>query len=194
MQRNFTQPVQKPFPVQPSDTHINNHKTYQQNLLWPVKIGGIESSAASEVPNHSNETFTSSFDFDSRSYDPYLIAYHEDTNTFTYNDPWVQDEIVSNDNCINNNEINCNVIEEVTKHATVKSVTFELEIPPQPIDRHDTIENGHDTPEIEPPFVPETKVEHVQEVSFPCTHRQVKFTTRKRKFSNRFSFSISISR
>jgi hypothetical protein len=26
--------------------------------------------------------------YDTRTYDPYLIAYHKETQTFTYNDPW----------------------------------------------------------------------------------------------------------
>jgi hypothetical protein len=45
---------------------------------------------------------------DLRSYNPYLIAYHEDTNTFTYNDPWV--EITHEDVC--NSNFNENYVNE----------------------------------------------------------------------------------
>lgn len=45
---------------------------------------------------------------ESRSYNPYLIAYHEDTNTFTYNDPWV--EITHEDVC--NSNYNENYVNE----------------------------------------------------------------------------------
>lgn len=44
---------------------------------------------------------------DLRSYDPYLISYHEDTHSFTYNDPWV--EVTHED--INNSHFNDNVVE-----------------------------------------------------------------------------------
>lgn len=42
---------------------------------------------------------------DLRTYDPYLISYHEDTNTFTYNDPWVEvkHEDISSNNYNNEN-------------------------------------------------------------------------------------------
>lgn len=41
-----------------------------------------------------------------RSYDPYLISYHQDTNSFTYSDPWV--DIGKNNSNDNNNDKNNN--------------------------------------------------------------------------------------
>lgn len=71
------------------------------------------------------------------------------------------------DSCSNDNEISCNVdeINEINE-----SVILEPEIPPQPIDRHDTIDHRQESADFPPPSVPETAVEHVQEVSFPCAH------------------------
>lgn len=144
----------------------------------------------------SNETYMSSFEFESRSYDPYLIAYHEDTNTFTYNDPWevVSEAVVSNESCSNDNEINCDLDEDAKTFEIIgayASVPNETETPPQPIDRHDTIEHERETAEFTPPSVPEVTVEHVQEVSFPRTSREKSSTRQRknseRKFSNKFS-------
>lgn len=142
--------------------------TYQQNLSWLSQFGGVNFQASQEQ-SHSNETYTSSFDFESRSYDPYLIAYHEDTNTFTYNDPWVQMEVVSNDSCSSDYEIIYNVVEETTQNEMVETAPLELVIPPQPIDRHDSIDNEQESAAVPSPSEPEATVEHVAEVSFHRT-------------------------
>jgi hypothetical protein len=65
---------------------------------------------------------------------------------------------VSNDTCTNDNEIECEVIEEITESVRTEP---EIQIPPQPIDRHETIEIAQPIPQ------PEATVEHVvHEVSF----------------------------
>lgn len=46
------------------------------------------------------------FEDHTRSYDPYLISYHHDSNTFTYNDPWIN----NNKDQSNNSNNNCNDI------------------------------------------------------------------------------------
>lgn len=55
---------------------------------------------------------------DLRSYDPYLISYHEDTNTFTFTDPWV--EVTHED--INNSNFNENIVEHYDSTTTTPSL------------------------------------------------------------------------
>lgn len=86
-------------------------------------------------------------------------------------------EVVSNDSCTNDNEIKCDVVEEVIENGFVE-LTFEpeIEIPPQPIDRHETIENVQPTPQ------PEATVEEtvVHEVSFQSTQLNTKSKKEKK--------------
>lgn len=53
---------------------------------------------------------------ENHSYDPYLIDYNEDTNTFTYNDPWIRTD-PTNDSCCNVSESNVSV-EGKENHTT----------------------------------------------------------------------------
>lgn len=109
---------------------------------------------------------------------------------------------MSNDSCSNDYEIICNVVEEATTFEIIDacaSIPHEPETPPQPIDRHDTIDNGHESAELPPPTVPEVIVEHVQEVSFP-THTAKKSSTQakskklaKGNFLTTFPFFISVT-
>jgi hypothetical protein len=89
-------------------------------------------------------------------------------------------EVVSNDSCTNDNEIKCDVVEEVTEYEIIESMRLEpeIQIPPQPIDRHETIENVQPTPQLE------TIVEHVHEVSFQkhnSTQKKTSKSQRKKK-------------
>lgn len=127
---------------------------------------------------------------DSRSYDPYLIAYHEDTNTFTYNDPWV--EITHEDVC--NSNFNENYVnEQNSTQSSLPTTTHDAAAPtvntteyhhqevisspqpqaevPQPEHRNDSTNNNVSRVENPPqqtssPAVVENVVEHViEEVS-----------------------------
>lgn len=118
---------------------------------------------------------------DLRSYDPYLISYHEDTHSFTYNDPWV--EVTHED--INNSHFNDNVVEhhqDFTSTPSLPATTTSsntnesnnLEISTSSSTHHDEDSNynnyseklitqNHQPP---PPAVIEKVVEHkTEEVS-----------------------------
>lgn len=69
---------------------------------------------------HHYESDHKQHDEDLRSYNPYVIAYHENTNTFTYNDPWV--EITHEDVC-NSNSIDNNVNEQNSTQWSLPTAT-----------------------------------------------------------------------
>lgn len=78
----------------------NSFVTYRDTYVPPQEHQPPPMSTDDHVSNHTQHE-------DSRSYNPYLIAYHEDTNTFTYKDPWVEvtHQDVSNSN-YNENYVN----------------------------------------------------------------------------------------
>lgn len=91
-----------------SSKHMN--KSHQQS---PTNSGGVDSSqsfAQSPSDTRTEKTEMTVVESESRSYDPYLIAYHEETNSFTYNDPWIQVDL-TNGSCCDENEIVCDVSE-----------------------------------------------------------------------------------
>lgn len=61
-------------------------------------------STNDDCTNYESHEKQVHFEDHSRSYDPYLISYHQDSNTFTYNDPWISND-QSNDNSNNCNDI-----------------------------------------------------------------------------------------
>lgn len=145
----------------------------QQSPSWVKQIGGVESETFAQ--SHSNDTHTDptaatvdSHDESERSYSPYLIVYNEDSNTFTYNDPWIEME-KPNDSCSNDYENICNVeVSEIPiAHEPAPSS-------PQPIEseKNDVIDAGTESAKSPIPVtvelvVPEVPVERVPEVSFP---------------------------
>lgn len=133
-------------------------------------------------------------DEEPRSYNPYVIAYHHDTNTFTYNDPWTQVE-QAHDTCNSTNEINTIVVhhDEQQQITSPPQSTPPAGFMPEPIEYNGTSTNGVDRTEstihkapcptppspIAAPSTP-TEYEHVPEVSFPAaighenTHAKLK--------------------
>lgn len=172
----------------------NLHK--QQNLSWLKLIGGVDSSK-SFAQLHSTETETQiQQDVDeSRSYDPYLIAYHEESNSFTYNDPWIQvvqespREIQSS---CNDNE-NSFTVEKVVTTVEISTAHASLEptITPQQNGWVQATDNGHESTTenvshyVVVPPVPTVTIETVPEVSFP--HNE--FTTSSLRCCRSFSVS-----
>lgn len=148
----------------------NMNKLHQQNLSWLQLVGGGESQSFDESPFNEAHVFPSieeSRDDESRSYNPYLIAYHEDTNSFTYNDPWVQLDLASHSSN-NDNETNLNVTSNEVQiaHESVPVAQEQINC--------DAIDNGTDFTEkvtqhleVVPPKTVEVVVEHVPKVSFP---------------------------
>lgn len=108
--------------------------------------------------------------YESRSYDPYFIAYHEETNTFTFNDPWAQvDE--SNSSCFTETNLIAEAIvtakEFPIAHASVpdsngcKDVENSTELVYASETQGSVTHSGDVSTE------PEVEIEHVAEVSFP---------------------------
>lgn len=75
---------------------------YRDTYVPPQEHQPAPMSTNDHVSNHTQHEDAL------RSYNPYLIAYHEDTNTFTYKDPWV--EVTHEDVC--NNNYNENYVNE----------------------------------------------------------------------------------
>lgn len=133
-------------------------KLLQQNLMWLEENGGVDSESFTHA--HSNEICTEAVVDDSRSYDPYLIAYHVETNTFTYKDPWIESDqsyLESYDNCCNDNEINSNV---ETSELPIAHASFHI-----PNGDAIAVVNGTEPTKIPP--APEVIIEHEPKVSFP---------------------------
>lgn len=114
---------------------------------------------------------------DLRSYDPYLISYHEDTNSFTYTDPWV--EITHED--INNSNFNDNNLEHhdsttspsppVTTTSSYASEVNNLEVSTSSSAHHEDLNYNNYSDKLitenhQPPASPaviEKVVEHMTE-------------------------------
>lgn len=152
--------------------HYFHHKqiTAQQNLSWLKPFGGgVDTQSFAQL--HSSETQTQTDVDESRSYDPYLIAYHKESNSFTYNDPWVQMD-QENQSSSKDNEISFTVENVVTTcEAPTDYVPLEPTITPQQSDVVQVINNGSKstteniTQSNIVALVP--AVEMVPEVSFP---------------------------
>lgn len=113
---------------------------WQKNVPWLShyeEVCRTNTFVAFEYREHENyeppreeqpavDTNHSHHEDEQRSYNPYLIAYHEETNTFTYNDPWV--EIKHEDVC--NSNINENYVNE--QNSSLPTVTNE----PAPTESH----------------------------------------------------------
>lgn len=63
-------------------SHIYN-TFFTQSLSWPFS-GFIDQKEITSDPTFNRNPVVE----ESLSYDPYLIEYHEETQTFTYTDPW----------------------------------------------------------------------------------------------------------
>lgn len=80
----------------------------------------------------SNEQPQQEQQFDTRTYDPYLIAYHEETQTFTYNDPWseVTHEDVDSSFCDDHSEdfsaISLPTTTSTSSYDTCSTITEEV--------------------------------------------------------------------
>lgn len=139
------------------------NKLHQQS---PTNSGGVDTQSFEHLPSETRteKTETTVVESESRSYDPYLIAYHEETNSFTYNDPWIQVDL-TNGSCCDEKEIVCDVSE---------SDSYE---PPQPDMETESAEYR-----AVPMLEVTTAYEHESEVSFHDT------TTQHPIQSNRFGF------
>lgn len=114
---------------------------------------------------------------ESRSYNPYLIEYHEESNTFTYNDPWDQ----SNDTSCNDSEI-CLVEESHFAPIEIPSAHAPVESEPT-ITTTPSSENTFNEHSAEVQSTPVEAVEHVPEVSFPHDNNNAKTKDRHETFS-----------
>lgn len=175
------------FKLSPLDRTHEPHKhqnLHQQNIYWPIQASSVENSLPfmdshfDEVPVLSSP-IDDYVEIESRSYNPYLIEYHEESNTFTYNDPWDQtNEISSNDNEIS---------------LVVENHSAPFEFPSASIESEPTITT---TPSSEITFnpafnehsaevqsAPVEAVEHVPEVSFPHNNNNSTTLDRDETFS-----------
>lgn len=146
---------------------------HRQNLSWQ-QICGIANEPQSSPAPHSNSTQFVDYSeaVESRSYDPYLITYAEDTNTFTYIDPWVQVDH-TNDSCSNDNKDSFNDC-TTTEVQVIHEPTFS-----NACDHNaDAIAKGTESAEIVthcevvPTTTVATSAEHVPEVSLHTTQAQ----------------------
>lgn len=122
---------------------------------------------------HYNETQTHQDVDECRSYDPYLIAYHKESNSFTFKDPWIQvvQEIhkSSNDVEVNltvENDVSSNVVS--TDHASLESTVDaqrKVEVETTDTRNESTTENVTHY-DVVPP-VAFVAIETLSEVSFP---------------------------
>lgn len=139
---------------------------------------GLFAAAVSES-NYSKPATEDEFQYkatqdvvDDRSYEPYLIDYHEDTNTFTFNDPWINMD-QPNDSC-------CKVSESSTLMESQENDTAPTFVPiahasvestsASEVKCCDHIRDGHEsnTTESRDEFANyDVTAEHVPEVSFP---------------------------
>ena len=154
------------------------NKLHQQNLSWLQLVGGVESQTFEESPFSEIHIFASveesRVDEPPRSYSPYLIAYHEDTNSFTFTDPWVQVQVDQTSHISSkDNEISLNVNDIVTSHEVQfahESVPLQSPIAQEQI-ICEAIDNGIEKltqhREAELPKTVEVVVEHVPKVSLP---------------------------
>lgn len=158
----------------PSNLTRHKHENFpqKQNFLWLKQVGGVDSQSLVHSDSTELHTQDPTDQDELRSYDPYLIAYHKESNTFTYNDPWAKVE-ESNSSCSDDSETNlvaeANVStnELSTAHASVQDSNGceEIENSAAPC-------NGIEMQTIvihcaEVLTEPEVKIEHVAEVSFP---------------------------
>ena len=88
-------------------------------MSWLNRHGDVDSDANEN--EKSNE-----IEIDSRTYSPYLIEYHEDTNSFTYNDPWNEVD-QENDSLINDQET-CSHVELPPPEVIVEHTTEPSEV------------------------------------------------------------------
>lgn len=94
---------------------------YRDTYVPPQEQPPMSTDDTHHVSNHTQH------EDDLRSYNPYLIAYHEDTNTFTYNDPWV--EITHEDVC--NSNFNENYVnEQNSTQWSLPTTTYEAAAAP----------------------------------------------------------------
>lgn len=105
---------------------------------------------------------------ESRSYNPYLIEYHEETNTFTYNDPWIAVDLPKE-----NGESQGTTQIEITKVNTeivesAKKPDQEIHIA-EKIVSDSTTEINLVTSDHQIPSISEKRVEFLPEVSFPSS-------------------------
>lgn len=139
---------------------------------------GLFAAAVSES-NYSKPATEDEFQYkatqdvvDDRSYEPYLIDYHEDTNTFTFNDPWI--------NMDQPNDSYCKVSESSTLMESQENDTAPTFVPiahasvestsASEVKCCDHIRDGHEsnTTESRDEFANyDVTAEHVPEVSFP---------------------------
>lgn len=151
--------------------HQNLH---QQNLYWPIQASSVEYSLPF-VDSHFDEVpVLSSHDDENeeRSYNPYLIEYHEESNTFTYNDPW---DHQTNDISCNDNEISL-VVENHIAPLEIPSAHASVESEPT-ITSITSSENTFHEHSAEVQSTPVEAVEHVPEVSFPHNNHNNNSTT-----------------
>lgn len=135
--------------------------------------GGFDSQsfAKSYSDNHIEATETIVVESPSRSYSPYLIEYHEETNSFSYNDHWIQVDHAEN-NCCEEIEIKCNVIASEMSHESTSAIS------PQPIvcDQSKKFSEEIKPSELHTlPVVEVTAHDHVPEVSFQQQQHSIQF-------------------
>lgn len=108
---------------------------------------------------------------ENHSYDPYLIDYNEDTNTFTYNDPWIKMDQPCDSYIVSESNISVESKENHTTptfvpiaHASVEpTTTSEVKGCDQIRDDHET-----NTAESRDQIANcDETAEHVPKVSFP---------------------------
>lgn len=89
------------------------------------------------------------FEDHTRSYDPYLISYHHDSNTFSYNDPWINN---NNKDQSNNSNNNCNDISNEYVCDNNDCTTNESHTPETPYVHNDwqsdNIEQNYHSPHV----------------------------------------------
>lgn len=134
------------------------------------QVGGVDSQSLvhsdSTEPTHTQDVADQNV---SRSYDPYFIAYHEETNTFTFNDPWAQvDQTKSHDtetNFIAEAIVTANELPVAHASAQDPNGCEEVENSTTPVNgterRASVIYCDIVTTD------PQVEIEHVAEVSFP---------------------------
>lgn len=166
-------------------TPFNKNSCHQQTTLRLTQVADVWSGHSHQTQTNFESTscaVDNNLDRDEspRSYSPYLIEYHKETNTFTYNDPWVvvdePTDCCSHDECeiVLNTESNDETTDEIQKaHDDDASVTIEPPTKPETNDGCDeTNDNGTESTKTNSSCPPdETVVEHVPKVSSP-PHQQ----------------------
>lgn len=152
---------------------IRNHFNYKlsQRQFGLFAAAECESNYSKPATEDEFQYKATSDVVDDRSYEPYLIDYHEDTNTFTYNDPWIEVD-QPNDSCCKVSESSVHVESQENDtaptfpiaHASVESKSASE------VKCCDHIRDGHEsnTTESRDEFANcDVTAEHVPEVSFP---------------------------